>query len=80
VDTQPHGERQAILSLRAAIQGAHGLDDAQARVHRAPGVVFMGYRVAKMDQQAIAEALGDMARVGLDDRGRSFLIGTDHRA
>ena len=49
-------------------------------MHRAPGIVFMGRGVAKIDQQPIAQILGDMARVGLDDRGRGFLVGADHGA
>ena len=49
-------------------------DDAQARVHRAPGIVFMGRGVTKIDQQAIAEVLGNMALILLDDLGRSLLI------
>ncbi len=57
---------------------SHGLDNAQARVHRAPGIVFMSRGVAKIDQQAIAEILGDMARVLLDDCGCGLLVGADH--
>ena len=45
-----------------------------------PGLVFMGRGVAKIDQQPIAEVLGDMARVGLDNLGRGFLVGADHGA
>jgi hypothetical protein len=39
-------------------------------VHGASGIVFMGGGVAKVDQQPIAEVLGDMALIVLDDRGR----------
>ena len=65
--------------IRRVFRVGHGLDNAQARVHRAPGIVFMGRGVAKIDQQAIAEILGDMARVLLDDRGRGLLVGAHHR-
>ena len=55
-------------------------DNAQAGVHRAPGIVFMGRGVAKIDQQPIAEILGDMALVVLDDLGSGLLVGAHHRA
>ena len=35
--------------------------------------------VAKVDQQTIAEILGDVACVLPDDRGRRLLVGTHHR-
>ena len=79
VDAEPHGELHPVLSRQTGIQGGDGLDNAQARVHRAPGIVFMGRGVAKIDQQAIAEILGDMARVLLDDRGCGLLVGAHHR-
>ena len=34
--------------------------------------------IAKVDQQAIAEILGDMALKALDDRGTGGLIGPHH--
>jgi hypothetical protein len=40
----------------------------------------MGHGVAKIDQQPIAEILGDMALVTLDDRGRGLLVGADYGA
>jgi hypothetical protein len=49
-------------------------------MHGAPGVVFMRHRIAKVDQQPIAEVLCDMAFVTLDDRGRGLLVGADHGA
>jgi hypothetical protein len=49
-------------------------------VHRTPGIVFMGRGVAKIDQQAIAKVLGDMARILLDDLGRGLLVGAHHDA
>ena len=48
-------------------------------MHRTPGIVFMGRGVAKIDQQAIAEILGDMTRVLPDDRGCGLLVGAHHR-
>src|SRR5262249_55083291 len=56
------------------------LHNAQAAVHGAPGLVFMGRGVAKIDQQAITEILRDMAFILLDDLRRGFLVGTHHGA
>ena len=80
VDAEPHGELHTVLCRQTGIQGGDGLDNAQAGVHGAPGIVFMGRGVAKIDQQPIAEILGDMARVVLDDLGRGLLVGAHHRA
>src|SRR5215510_10856142 len=35
--------------------------------------------IAKVDQQAITEILGDMTRVLQNDRGGGLLVGADHR-
>ena len=80
VDAEPHGELDTVLCRQAGIQGGDGLDNAQAGVHRAPGLVFMGRGVAKIDQQPIAEILGDMTLVVLDDLGRGLLVGAHHGA
>src|SRR4029450_6391951 len=79
VKAEPHGELHTVLCRQAGIQGGNGLDNAQAGVHGTPGIVFMGRGVAKIDQQAIAKVLGDMARIVLVDLGRGFLVGADHR-
>ena len=80
VDAEPHGEVDTVLCRQTGIQGGDGLDNAQAGVHGAPGIVFMGRGVAKIDQQPIAEVLGDMALVVLDDLGRGLLVGAHHGA
>jgi hypothetical protein len=59
VDAESHGKGNAVLCHQTGIQRGNGLDNAQTAVHGAPGIVFMGCRVAKIDQQAIAEILGD---------------------
>ena len=45
-------------------------------VHGAPGIVFMGRGIAKIDQCFIAEILGNMALIMLDDRS-DLLVGAD---
>ncbi len=78
MQAQPHGEGNAILSLQSAIQGARGLDNPQARMHGALGIIFMGARVAKVDEQTIAEILRDVPLKALDDLGGGLLIGAHY--
>ena len=80
VDAEAYSKFDAVLCRQAGIQGGDGLDHAQAGVHRTPGIVFMGDRVAKIDQQPIAEILRDMALIRPNDRGRGLLVGTHHGA
>ena len=80
VDAKPHSELRTVLCCQVSIQGGDGLGIVQASVHGAPGIVFMGRGVAKIDEEPIAEILGDVARVGLDDLGSGFLVGVDHGA
>jgi len=55
---------------QTGVQRRNSLDNAQAGVHGTPGIVFVSRGVAKIDEQSIAEVLGDMAAVVLDDLGR----------
>jgi hypothetical protein len=71
-DAEPQGELHTVLRRQASIEGGNSLDNAQASVHGAPGIVFMGGGVAKIHEQPIAEILSDMAPVGLDDLGRGL--------
>ena len=49
-------------------------------MHGTPGIVFVSRRVAKIDQQPIAEILGNMPLVACDDLGRGLLIGAHYGA
>ena len=80
MDAQPHGEGDAILSLQSAVQGAHGLDNPQARQHGTLGIVFMGAWVATVDEQTITEILRDVPLKALDHLSGSLLVGTHHLA
>jgi hypothetical protein len=79
VDAEPHGEMDAVLRRQTGIQRGDGLNNTQPRVHGAPSIVFMGRGVAKVDQQAITEVLGDMPLVACNDLGGSLLVGAYHR-
>jgi hypothetical protein len=57
---------------------SHGLYYSQSSPHRPLGVIFVGQGVAEIDQQAIAEVLGDMALIAGDHLGTGVLIGPHH--
>jgi hypothetical protein len=78
VDARPHREPNAFLSFQARVQHLHGLNNPQAGAHRPLGIVFMRLRKAKIDEQAIAEVLGNITVEALDDGSTGGLIGADH--
>jgi hypothetical protein len=80
VDAESYGELDTVLCRQTGVQGGDGLNNAQASVHGTPGLVFMGCGVAKVDQQPIAEVLGNMPLVVLDDLSRGLLVGAHHGA
>ena len=47
--------------------------------YRSLGVIFMGLRIAKVHQEAIAQILRDIAAKALDHGGTAFLVGSHHR-
>ena len=49
-------------------------------MHCTHGSVFVRLRLAKVDQQAIAEVLRHVAVKGLDRRHGGLLVGTHHAA
>ena len=80
MDAQAHGQVHPSLLRQAGIELAHGLDDAQPGPHRPLGVVFVRLGIAKVDQQAIAEILGDVAVKAVDHLGAGVLVGAHHLA
>ena len=80
MDPQAHGELHPPLLPQAGIELAHGLDHAQPGAHGPLGVIFVRQRVAKVDQQAIAEVLRDMPLKAGDHLRTRVLIGPHHLA
>ncbi len=69
------------LPLRqSAIKGAHGLDNPQPHSHRPLRIVFVGLRIAKVDQEPIPQVLGNMPVQALNDLSTGRLIGPQHLA
>jgi hypothetical protein len=73
VDTNAHLNRLQKLAA-SSVQGS---DYLQPRVNGPGRIVFMRDRIAKVDQQTIAEILGDIPLVAFDDLGAHLLIGSD---
>ena len=55
-------------------------NNPQPGVHRPLGIIFMGRRIAKVHQQAIAQMLRDMPFIAADHDGTGVLIGAHHFA
>src|SRR5881628_571400 len=73
VDTTAHLPRLRQVAARA-VQGG---DSRQPSVNGPGRLVFLRDRLAKVDQQTIAEILGDIPLVAFDDLGAHLLIGSD---
>jgi hypothetical protein len=80
MDPHPHGQLDPLLLLQSAVERRRGLHHGQPGAYRSLRIVLMRLRIAKVDEQAIAEILGNVALEALDDRGTGLLIGTHHLA
>src|SRR5262249_2871544 len=75
MDTETHGQSDTMLLLQTAIEVPHARDHPQSGPHGALGIVFMGLRIAKVDEEPIAEVLRDITLKLLDHLGARGLIG-----
>src|SRR5438874_577457 len=75
VDAQAHGESNALRLFQTRFQRAQGLENAQSGTYGSRRIVFMRLRIAKVDQQAIAEILRNSALEVLDDLRAGCLVG-----
>jgi hypothetical protein len=80
MDPQAHRQVHTPLLRQANIELAQGLDDPQSSPHRPLGVILMREGIAEVDEQAIAEILGDTPLKAADDLGARVLIGPYHLA
>lgn len=79
MDAKAYGQLHPFLSLQMRVQGGrHGLDNPQTSVCGALRVIFMGLRIANIDEQAIPEIRRDMPIKALDDLSTDGLIRPDH--
>ena len=70
----------APLLRQAGIELSQGLDHPQPGPHRPLGIIFVRQGIAEVDEQAIAEILGDMPLKAGDHLGAGVLIGPHHLA
>jgi hypothetical protein len=80
MDPHPHGEAELLLLLQAPLQWPERFDEAQPRAHGALRVVFVRLRMPKIDQQPVAEILGEVPLKALDHCRTDHMIGPDHLA
>jgi len=75
---QAHGQFHTPLLPQASIELPQGFHHAQASTHGPLRIVFMRLRIAKVDQQAIAQILGNRAVKTLDHCSTGLMVGTHH--
>ena len=80
MQAQADGHTHPVLWLQAGIQRCHGVHHGQPGAHRPLGGIFVRLRIAKVDQQTIAQVLRHVAVKGLHRRHRGLLIGPHHGA
>ncbi len=80
MDPQAHGQVHPPLLRQAGIELPQGLHHPQPGPHRPLGIIFVRQGVAEVDEQAIAEILGDMPLKAGDHLGAGVLIGPHHLA
>jgi hypothetical protein len=78
MDPQAYGQVHAPLLRQARIELAQGLHDPQPGPPGPLGVILMRQGVAEVDEQAIAEILGDMPLKAGNHLGAGLLIGPHH--
>jgi hypothetical protein len=61
VEPHSHGQSGDLLPFQTCMQPLHGGEHPQPRRHSPPGVILARVGIAEVDQQAVAEQLGDMA-------------------
>ena len=76
----PHADRQAepLACPRPVFRVPMASTMPKPGPHGALRIVFMRLGIAKIDQQAIAEILGNMALKALDDLSAGLLVGPHH--
>ena len=81
MNAETHGELHPFVALQARIQGhGDGLDNAQTGMEGTLRIVFVRHRPAEIDEQSVAEILGNIALKLVDDLRSGFLIGADDLA
>jgi hypothetical protein len=80
MDAQPHRQLDALLARQPGIEHGDRLHHPEPALDGPLGIIFMGVGIAEVDQQAIAQILGDVAVKALDHLGTRGLICQNHVA
>jgi hypothetical protein len=80
MDADAHRQSSVLVLRQTGVQRPHGLENAQAAPHRPLGIVFVRLRIAKVDQQPVAQILRDVPLKSGDHLGTGRLIGPHHLA
>ena len=80
MDPHPDGKAEAFNWHEARIQHRQRRKYPQAGVDGPLGIVFMRLRIAKIDEQPIAQILGNIPGKALGHGGTGGLIGAHHLA
>jgi hypothetical protein len=78
VDAEPYRQTESFVVLEAGMECVQSVEHPQPHPDGALRIVFMGLRIAKVDQQSIAEILGNMPVKAGDHLGAGLVIGLDH--
>ena len=62
MDPEAHGHPHPVALLQERVERVHGAEDTKAGPYGTLGVVFVRQGIAKVDQEPIAEILGNVAR------------------
>src|SRR2546421_3145249 len=80
MDAQTHCQGHPTLPRQARIELLQGFHDPQPGTYGALRIVLVRQGITKVDQQPIAEVLGDMPLKTLDDGGAGLLISSHYLA
>jgi hypothetical protein len=80
MDAHTHGQADVFVLFQAGIQRPDRPHNLQTSVDSAPGIILVRLGVANVDQQAIAQVLGNMALKALEDLSGCSLVGLHYLA
>jgi hypothetical protein len=74
VHANPHLQTRPVSGGERGVERSHCLHDRQAGANRTLRIVLARGGPAEVDEQAIAEVLGDVTAEARDDAGRGLLV------
>jgi hypothetical protein len=77
MNTETNGELETFGLEQTLMEVSDGIKETQASPYRSVGVIFMGLRIPKIDEETITQELGDITIIALDHCGTRLLIRPD---